>query len=112
MSPTAAPLETRPPRQRRYSFEWWWVLIAVLAISLLAIVTPFLRGGSFVNHVNVPNSSPFDVDVAVTTAHGDGWMALGTAVNRHTLTIDEVYVQGSVWIFRFSTADRHVDIRM
>lgn len=112
MSPTAVPVGTRPLRNRRYPFEWWWVAIAVLAVALLLAVMPLLRTGSFVDHVSVTNRSPYDIDVAVAPASSDGWMPLGTAANRDTLVIDDVYDQGSVWVFRFSALDRQFDLRM
>jgi hypothetical protein len=112
MSPTAALPSTATRRSRRLPFEWWWLFVAALAIALFIPVASTLHTGTFVDHVRIANPSKFDVEVDVTTAANDGWMGLGTAINRNTTVFDEVYDQGAIWIFRYRALDQHTEVRM
>ncbi len=88
----------------RVVIEWSWIVIAVVALVAAALIVPHLRPGRFVDEVRLVNGSEFDVDVDVASAPDDGWMRLGTAINRQTVTADEVYDIGDVWYVRYSAA--------
>jgi hypothetical protein len=84
-----------------------WIPIAVLvAVVAIAVFRPALEPGPFVSHVTFVNSSEYAFDVDVTGAHADGWMLLGTATDRSSSVVDEVFDQGRTWTFRFTTQGR------
>src|SRR3954470_24459122 len=62
--------------------------------------------------VRVVNPGEFDVDVDVAAAADDGWMSVGTAINRHTTVTHEVYDLGAVWLFRFTTPYGQTQLRL
>jgi hypothetical protein len=88
------------------------LVVAVLAIGLILAIVPHLRGAHFVDHVRVVNRSPYDIEVAVASSPDGGWMALGTATNRHTSTADEVYDLGDVWYVRYRTTHGELQQRI
>jgi hypothetical protein len=111
MSPltTVRDATTRP--RPRIPFEWWWFVVAVAAVVLTFAIAPHLRTGRFVGAVHVQNSSEFDVDVDTASSPSDGWMGVGTAINKHTLNAEQVYDVGGVWYFRFSTPEASAEVR-
>ena len=112
MSPTATQPGTIFGPRLRIPFERSWLVVAALAILLTIIVMPALRVGEFVDAVRVVNPGEFNVTVDVASSPNDGWMRVGTAINRHTLTTQEVYDIGATWYFRFSTPYGETQVRM
>jgi len=112
MSPVAS---TRGPTTRLRTpvfFQWSWLLIAAVSLVLLLAVVPYLRTGHFVDRVRVVNGSEFNVEVDAARTPDDGWMGVGTAINRHTMTTRDVYDLGDVWYFRFTTQDATAQVRV
>jgi hypothetical protein len=114
MDMDATTLDVGGPRSRakRNLLATSWVVAGLVMISVVASTLPFTRSGSFVDQVVVTNKSAYDVDIDVRGVRDDGWMAVGTATNRHTTTFAEVFDQGGDWVVRFSTPTDHVDTRL
>jgi hypothetical protein len=112
MSPVISARERTTRPRPRIPFEWTWVVIAVVAIGLVLAMVPHLRGGHFVDHLRVVNRSPYDIDVDVASSPYDGWMPIGTAANRRTVTADAVYDLGDVWYVRYRTTNGELQQRV
>jgi hypothetical protein len=111
VSPIATRDITRGTRVQ-VPFEWWWIAVGVVAVVSAVALLPALRLGSFVAEVRLDNPSEFDVMVDAAPAPGDGWMPVGSAPNRHTTLVQDVYDLGDVWYFRVSTPYARADVRM
>ena len=72
-------------------------VVAVLAVSMW-----------LVDHVSVTNHSGYDLNVDVSDAHRDGWLAISVATGGGATTATkEVIDQRDTWIFRFSYAGKN-----
>jgi hypothetical protein len=112
MSPIASLPDTRGRRTMRLPFDWRWLPVAAAVLVVLGVLIPSLQSDHFVDHVQVTNSSEFDVEVAVAGATPDGWMQLGTASARRGSVIQQVYDQGDLWTFDFRTPTAHAQVQM
>lgn len=94
-----------PPTERRPVAEW----IALVVVVGLLVVTMVLlvRGPEFVHHVAVTNRSNLQIDVDVTGAQRDGWLAVAIARPNGSVTTREVVDQGDTWIFRFRSGGHY-----
>ena len=78
-------------------------VVAVLAVSMWLV-----RGPDFVDHVSVTNRSGYDLNVDVSDAQRDGWLAMSVATGGGATTATkEVIDQRDTWIFRFSYAGKN-----
>jgi hypothetical protein len=112
MSPIASLPDTRGRRGLRWPFDWRWLPVATVVLIVLVVLIPALQSDHFVDHVQVTNSSEFDVEVAVAGSVPSGWMDLGTASAGRATVIHEVYDQGGVWTFDFRTPTTHGEVTM
>lgn len=86
-----------------------WVPIAVVvALALIVLLRPVLEPGPYVGRVTVVNNSAYAFDVNVAGAKADDWMLLGTAAERGSTGVNDVFDQGATWKFQFSTQGRVV----
>lgn len=92
--PDAGPAS--PPRRRRQAP----ILLGVLAVVAMFAISQLLAAPHFVAHVNVENSTPYDVLVEVSSGRGDGWLPLGTAEQHRSTQFGQVYDVGDDWHFR------------
>ena len=103
--PSASVKPFAPDRQRRARprVDAWIPIAVVVAVVAIAVFRPALEPGPFISHVTFVNSSEYAFDVDVTGGKSDGWMLLGTAADRASSNVDEVFDQGRTWTFRFTT---------
>ena len=103
--PSASVKPVAPDRQRRTRprVDAWIPIAVLLAVVAIAVFRPALEPGPFISRVTFVNSSEYAFDVDVAGAKADGWMLLGTAADRTSTGIAEVFDQGRTWTFRFTT---------
>ena len=62
----------------------------VLAVVAVLVVSMWLvRGPDFVDHVSVTNRSGYDLNVDVSDANRDGWLAISVATGGGATTADQ-----------------------
>ena len=82
------------------------VVVAVAAI--LGAGLWLTRGPDFVDRVSVTNNSGYDLNVDVTGADHDGWLAISVATGGGTTTAtQDVIDQEDTWVFRFLYAGKN-----
>ncbi len=107
---SSTPVEVSPHRRSpRIEIAAWWAVPATLFVVGMLIVAPHVRGHSFVGRIDVRNSSEFAIEVEVAAPGQDGWLQLGTAVNRTSTGFLDVYDIGPGWTFRFVANGLHAD---
>jgi hypothetical protein len=72
------------------------------AVLAVLIVAPSLAPAKFVPRLTIENTTPFDVNVDVSTGGGKGWIQLGTVGREDGGVLEEVADVGATWVFRFS----------
>jgi hypothetical protein len=98
---------SRPKPERTATFwsriDWRWVIIPAICV-FAAIVTGLVNTTPKVVHqLTFDNAGPYAMNVEVSGATHDGWLALGTVAQRSTATIEDVIDQHGTWVFRFSS---------
>lgn len=82
----------------------------VAAVVLVAMMLlPAMRSPVFVSRVTVTNPTEYGIEVDVSGAAGNEWMALGGFAPASTRTIYEVLDEGQRWVFRFSYSGQEMD---
>jgi hypothetical protein len=82
-------------------------VVVALAVMLGAGLW-LARGPDFVHRVSVTNNTGYDLNVDVTGADHDGWLAISVATGGGATTATEdVIDQQDRWVFRFSYADKN-----
>lgn len=76
----------------------------VIALVCLALLTLSCSGARVVDRVTIVNTTPYDLEVDVTGAARDGWLALGNVPRGKTGSTEQVVDLGQTWIFRFRHA--------
>jgi hypothetical protein len=108
--PTASvrPLISDKRRRTRPNIDVWVPIAVVAALVAIVLLRPVLEPGPFIGRVTVVNNSAYAYDVDVAGAKGGDWMLLGTAAERGSTDVADVFDQGTTWKFRFSTQGRVV----
>ncbi|HXY94521.1 MAG TPA: hypothetical protein VEP49_18730 [Acidimicrobiia bacterium] len=102
-------IEPAPAHVRRVGDMARIAGIVILVVVLIAIGMVLVRGPDFVARVTVVNTSPYDLDIDVTTGARDGWLPLSVATANTTTSTQEVVDQGDTWIIRFSHEGSTID---
>jgi hypothetical protein len=101
--PDTSTLAPQAPDQMHRRFRWWWPVVAVAAILVVATLPRVLATPSRVDRVTLVNHTQYAVVVDVNGGHDDGWMGLGTAERETATDVRDVIDQGDVWTFRFTS---------
>jgi len=85
-----------------------WLAVVVL------LVVPALRLPPDVDRIAIenPHAWPVHVEVSDADAGADGWLGVGTVDTDHENRFHSVVDQGDVWVFRFSYAGHHTELRV
>lgn len=76
--------------------------IGRFGLLLLGVAFSACSTSAFVDQVVIDNPTAYRASVAVAGEDGTGWTLLATVDPRSEAEVEEVYEQGSKWIFRFS----------
>jgi hypothetical protein len=88
------------------NLSWWqWVLGGVGIAASVVGMNRLVTGPSFVEKITFVNSSPYDIDVDVTDRERAGWLQLGEVEDRAATVVEDVIVQGDVWIVRLADGE-------
>ncbi|HEY7106063.1 MAG TPA: hypothetical protein VH986_06655 [Acidimicrobiia bacterium] len=99
--------EPAPPTDRRVPPIARGTLVVIVSLAMIGVGLWLVQAPSFVDHVDVKNSTGYDLSVDVTGAQRDGWLPISVATGGDTNTVTKAVVdQGDTWIFRFSYAGR------
>ena len=98
-----ATLSPRTPDRSRLRLQWWWLLVGVGAVIIVATVPRLLATPATVDHVSFVNHTQYAIDVEASGAAHDGWTALATAERQRTTSAQAVVDQGRTWVFRFTS---------
>jgi hypothetical protein len=101
--PDTSTLAPQAPGQLHRKFRWWWPVVAVAAILVVAMLPRVLATPSRVGRVTLVNHTQYAVVVEVSGGGNDGWMSLGTAERETATDVRDVIDQGDVWTFRFTS---------
>ncbi len=102
MDPTTKPrIEPNGPARARFHLHADLVAVAASILAAVVVAILVLPSPSHVGQLTVANASEYDVGVEVTGPHHDGWMPVATVAATTTATVEDVFDQGDVWIFRF-----------
>lgn len=77
------------------------VVITIAAVAILIPLSKMSAPPPFVARLTFVNPTEYHLDVEVTDAERDGWLAVGTVHKNQSTTMDDTIDQGEVWIFRF-----------
>jgi len=81
------------------------VVGGVVALALIIGLMAAVEGPAFVERVSVRNPTPYVLDVQVTGADRDGWLALGpVSPGGGRLGLRDVVDKGDRWIVHVSSA--------
>lgn len=80
--------------------------VAVAVVALLVAFTRLLEQPSFVERISFENPTVYDLSVEVSDAGRAAWSPIVTAGRTGTVTAEQVYDVGGVWVFRFSAQGR------
>lgn len=83
-----------------------------LSTLLAALLCAACAGGSFVDRIVIGNPTAFTANVDVTGAEREGWLDLTTAGAQSESTVEDVYDQGTTWIFRFSYSGHSEELKL
>ena len=83
---------------------------AIVAALIVAVAIPALRVPSHVDHVTVDNPHPWAVQVEVTDAERDAWLAMGGVARDREQDFGSVPDQGDEWTFRFTYAGQEATV--
>jgi hypothetical protein len=85
-----------------------WLAVVVL------LVAPALRLPADVDRIAIenPHAWPVHVEVSGAAAGADGWLGVGAVDPDHENGFQSVVDQGDVWVFRFSYAGHHAELRV
>ena len=83
-----------------------------LSALLAALLCAACSGGSFVDRIVIDNPTAFTANVDVTGGERDGWLGLATVDAHSESTVEDVYDQGTTWIFRFSYSDYSEELKL
>lgn len=99
MNPTVA--SPRRPQARNVSQGLAAVALGGALFAGMLVTVEATRLPSFVPRLTVANPTPYNVEIDVTGADGDGWLNLGGVRRESTKHLYEVIDHGDRWIFRF-----------
>jgi hypothetical protein len=98
------PVTRDAPRLARpaATFEWWWPLVAIVAVAVAIATTRIDTGPRFVRRVVLVNPTPYELNVEVSGGDRAGWMPVTSAARSSASTAEEIADVGTRWVFRFS----------
>jgi hypothetical protein len=64
-------------------------------------------GVSFFDELTIVNDTEYSANVDVTSKERDGWLGLTLVEPQSTTTVEDVFDQGEVWIFRFDYVGKY-----
>jgi hypothetical protein len=76
----------------------------LVALALIIGLMAAVEAPAFVDRVSVRNPTPYALDVQVTGADRDGWLALGPVSPGGRLSLRDVVDEGDRWIVHVSSA--------
>lgn len=106
-------IHTTPRSERASPADALTVLLAAVGFGLvLLVVAPALDVPDHVDQISVDNPHPWPVHVAASQPGGGGWAGVGPVDQGDERTFQTVIDQGDQWVFRFSYAGHHTDLRV
>lgn len=103
-----SPVMTRPrPQAERSRLQRdvvVFVMGGLLAIALILGLLAAVAGPTVVDRVSIQNATPYTVEVEVTGAARDGWIALGPVSPGARRDVTDVIDAGDRWIAHVSSA--------
>ena len=84
----------------------------VLSALLVAMIFAGCSSERYVERIVIDNPTDFIANVDVTGGARDGWLGIATADAHSAKTVEQVYDQGSTWIFRFSYSGHEEEIQI
>jgi hypothetical protein len=103
-----SPVLTRPHSQAapaRLGRDFAMLVVGgLLALALIIGLMAAVEGPTFVDRVSIRNSTPYTLDVEVTGADRDGWLALGPVSPGGRRNLRDVVDKGDRWVVRVSSA--------
>ncbi|MEA2499384.1 MAG: hypothetical protein QOH26_1789 [Actinomycetota bacterium] len=73
-----------------------------LSALLVALLCAGCSGERFVETIVIDNPTAFNANVDVAAGESEAWMGLITAEANSETAVEQIYDQGSTWVFRFS----------
>lgn len=99
------------PRSRRRRDLVGLVATGLAWVAALAMLVPTLRVPPYVDQITIDNPHPWAINVDVTNG-GDGWVGIGPVDRDGRSTFHGVVDQGGTWIFTFTYAGEHAQLRI
>lgn len=84
----------------------------VFLALLLGMVCVGCSSERYVERIVINNPTDFIANVDVTGGARDGWLGITTADAHSEKTVEQIYDQGSTWIFRFSYSGYEEEIQL
>jgi hypothetical protein len=80
------------------------VVGGLVALAIIIGVMAAVEGPTFVDRVSIENATLYTLDVEVTGADRDGWLALGLVSPGDRRAVSDVVDEGDRWVVRVSSA--------